>query len=362
MAKKPKMMKQFIYILAILTLIGCKNGQKPINQKNNIDSLQSVKELTDETKIAIRYSDQQLEIFLDSIGKLPSKPLIDKVSFMTDSIFENQQQLDISVKVSDFDKLKQGCKVEHLDIKTIKAIFGDIKIDSAYLKDGTIPLTFVSFDKDKNDFKEFAICTDYADAGRSCEMYFFSGNKIIARHNINHRYGLELKHYKDIDGRTVVYYKENYQSGSGIWWFNFFFYKYYNNKLIPILNEIENANLQFPWSIRVLWLESTIQNTNPLTLKMVYYQAYSDSVESPKYINDSTFVIYTWDEETKAFVGNYEKSKISKAQIMTYFLEDNELLFINVYNELLKNNLKNKRFRQSTLNYLNEVKNHYDNK
>ena len=95
---------------------------------------------------------------------------------------------------------------------------------------------------------------------------------------------------------------------------------------------------------------------------MVYYQAYSDSVESPKYINDSTFVIYTWDEETKAFVGNYEKSKISKAQIMTYFLEDNELLFINVYNELLKNNLKNKRFRQSTLNYLNEVKNHYDNK
>jgi hypothetical protein len=225
-----------------------------------------------------------------------------------------------------------------------------------------IPFTFVSFDKNKKEFKEFAVCLGYADAGWSCEMYFFSGNKIVAKHNINHRYGLELEHYKDIDGKTVVYYKENYQSGTGIWWFNFYFYKYYNNKLIPILNELENGNLQFPWSTRVLWLESTIQKTNPLTLKMVYYQAFSDSAESPKYINDSTFVQYSWDDKTKKLVGNYDKSKISKAQILTYYLEDNELLFINAYNELLKNNLQDKRFRQSTFNYLNEVKNHYDNK
>lgn len=333
-----------------------------MHQKNDSDSLQALKDSTNENKKSVQYSDQQLEIYLDSIGKLPSRPLMEKVSFMTDSIFKNQQQLDISVKGSDFDRLKQGCKVEQLDIKTVKSIFGDIKIDGAYLKDGIIPLTFVSFDKNENDFKEFAVCPGYADAGWSCEMYFFSGNKIIAKHNINHRYGLELKHYKDIDGKTVIYYKENYQSGSGIWWFNFYFYKYYDNKLIPILNELENGNLQFPWSIRVLWLESTIQKTNPLTLKMVYYQSYSDSVESPKYLNDSTIVQYTWDEKTSTLLGNYEKSKISKAQIMTYYLEDNELLFINAYNELLKNNLKDKRFRKSTLNYLNEVKNHYDNK
>jgi hypothetical protein len=355
-------MKIFIYILPILTLISCKNGQNPANQKNNFDSLQVLKDSTNENKKSIQYSEQQLEIFLDSIGKLPSRSLMEKVSFMTDSIFKNQQQLDISVKGSDFEKLKKGCKVEHLDIKTVKAIFGDIKIDSAYLKDGIIPLTFVSFDKNKNDFSEFAVCPDYADKEWSCEMYFFSGNKIISKHNIYHRYGLELKNYKDIDGRTVVYYKENYQSGSGIWWFNFYFYKYYDNKLIPILNELENGNLQFPWSIRILWLESTIQKTNPLTLKMVYYQAYSDSAVSPKYINDSTIVQYTWDEKTKTLIGNYEKSKISKAQILTYYLEDNELLFINSYNELLRNNLKDKRFRQSTLKYLNEVKNHYDNK
>jgi len=355
-------MKLIIFILTFWTLIGCKNGQKSVLQKNNLDALQTVNESTDEPKKAVRYSDQQLENFLDSIGELPTKPLMDKVSFMTDSIFENQQQLDISVKESDFEKLKQGCKVALLDIQTVKSIFGDIKIDSAYLKDGNIPLTFFSFDNNKNDFTEFAVYLGYADAGWNCEVYFFSSNKIVAKHNINHRYGLELKHYKDIDDRTVVYYKENYGSGSGVWWFNFYFYKYYNNKLIPILNEIENGNMQFPWGLRVLWLESSIEKTNPLTLKMVYYQAYSDAAENPKYINDSTFVQYTWDEKTRALVGNYEESKISKAQIMTYYLEDNELLFINTYNKLLKNNLKDKRFRQSALNYLNEVKNHYDSK
>jgi hypothetical protein len=355
-------MKHLIFILTLLTLISCKNGQNPTNQKNNSNSLQTGKDSSNENRKSIQYSDEQIENFLDSIGQLPTQPLMDKVAFISDSIFENQQQLDISVKNSDFEKLKQGCKVEQLDIKTVKSIFGEIKIDSASLKDGMIPFTFVSFDKNKKEFKEFAVCLGYADAGWSCEMYFFSGNKIVAKHNINHRYGLELEHYKDIDGKTVVYYKENYQSGTGIWWFNFYFYKYYNNKLIPILNELENGNLQFPWSTRVLWLESTIQKTNPLTLKMVYYQAFSDSAESPKYINDSTFVQYSWDDKTKKLVGNYDKSKISKAQILTYYLEDNELLFINAYNELLKNNLQDKRFRQSTFNYLNEVKNHYDNK
>ena len=127
------------------------------------------------------------------------------------------------------------------------------------------------------------------------------------------------------------------------------------------MNELENANLQFPWSVRTLWLKSTIQRTNPLTLKMVYYQAFSDSIKSPNYVDDSTFVQYTWDEKTKTLIGNYEKSKINKAQIMTYYIEDNELLFINAYYRTIKTNLLDKKFRQSTLNYLNEVKNHYDN-
>ena len=45
---------------------------------------------------------------------------------------------------------------------------------------------------------------------------------------------------------------------------------------------------------------------------MVYYQTFSDSEESPKFINDSTIVQYTWDEKTKTLVGNYENQKSVK--------------------------------------------------
>ena len=128
------------------------------SQKNNLDSLQVLKDSTNENKKSIQYTEQQLEMFLDSIGKLPLKPLMDKASFMTDSIFENQQQLDILVKDSDFEKFKRGCYAEQLDVKTIKAIFGNIYIDERFIEKGVVPLTFLSFDENKNDFKEFAVC------------------------------------------------------------------------------------------------------------------------------------------------------------------------------------------------------------
>ncbi len=355
-------MNNLLFILTLMIFSNCNNEKKPKDNASLIPKNKSDSTIAEKKeKQLVQYTDKQLENFLDSIGKLSPTPFIDKVSFMTDSIFKTQKQLDVTINSKDFSKLKQGCKVEKLDIKTAKRIFGNIEIDSSYEVEGTIPLTFVSFDNNKADFKEFAVCPGYADAGWSCEMYFFSANKIISKHNIYHRYGLELKHYKDADGKTVIYYKENYQSGSGIWWFNFYFYKYYDNKLIPILNELENGNLQFPWSIRALWLESTVIKTSPLTLKMVYYQAFSDSSESPNFINDSTLVQYTWDEKSKTLIGNYEKSKINKAQILTYYLEDNELLFINAYYKTLRSCLQDKIMRQPTLNYLNKVKNHYEN-
>ncbi|NLK56435.1 MAG: hypothetical protein GX292_02645 [Bacteroidales bacterium] len=76
-------MKNFIYILSFLTLISFNST----SQKNNLDSLQVLKDSTNENKKSIQYTEQQLEMFLDSIGKLPLKPLMDKASFMTDSIF-----------------------------------------------------------------------------------------------------------------------------------------------------------------------------------------------------------------------------------------------------------------------------------
>ena len=184
----------------------------------------------------------------------------------------------------------------------------------------------------------------------------------MAQHTVEHHYGLELKHYKDNDGKTVVYYKQNFGTGSGIWQFNFYFYKYDGDQLMPILNELENGNLQSGWGARIFWLETFVTKTNPLTLKMVYYQElYDTNGLGHRIIDDSTFIQYSWDEKAKALVGNDEKAIINKQQILTYYLADNELLFINAYYKTLKSCLKDKTKRSFVLSYLNKLKNHVGN-
>lgn len=359
-----KILKTITYIIVLLTFFSCNNGQTSREEKQRADSTTVISKV-DEDKKQIKYSDKQLESFLDSIGKLSTQPLIDKVAFYPDSIFKNHLQLSKTISPPDFDKLRKAINFKEISIETAKKIFGDIQIDSTFIEKGTIPLTLYSFDKLKKELYEFAICLGYPEVSSGCDLYFFKSNKIISKHSIYHRYGLELEHYRDSDGKTVIYYKENYESGSGIWWFNFYFYKYYDNELIPVLNELENGNLQSPWGVRVLWLESFIQKTNPLTIKMVYFQQFPDTTNPdirPKIIDDSTIVTYNWDEKSKTFNGNYEKSKISKAQIYSYYLADNEILFINSYYKTLKSSLLDKDKRQLTLNYLNVIKNYYENK
>lgn len=358
-------LKATFFTLILLILSSCNSEQKSIGKEEiNHESTDNLSK-NNKDKTEIKYSEEQLNVFLDSIGKLHTQDLINKVSFYPDSIFRNHLQLSKTISKQDFDKLRKAIESKEIEIKTAIRIFGNIQIDSLFIEKGTIPITLYSFDKSKKELFEFAITLGYPELNSGCDLYFFKSNKIISKHSIYHRYGLELKHYKDSDGKTVIYYKENYQSGSGIWWFNFYFYKYYNDKLIPILNELENSNLQFAWGLRVLWLESFIINTKPLTIKMVYYQQLPDTIEPDirqKIINDSTIITYNWDEKTKTLNGNYEKSGINKAQICSYFIEENEILFINSYYKLLKNSLLDKAKKQITLNYLNEIKNHYDNK
>jgi len=333
------------------------------NSKPNLDTTNVENNSVDQkSKKHIKYSDKQLTTFLDSIGKISTAVLMDKASFRSDSIFKNQLKIDKVIDSSDFEYLKKAIRVEKIDIKTANRIFGNINIDTTFLENDSLPITFFSFNKNKNEFNEYAICLGSPNLDWRCELYFFKGNKILTKHNINHRYGLELEHFTDADSKTVIYYKENYVSGSGIWWFNFYFYKFYNNELIPVLNELQNGNLQYPWGFRVFWLESFIKKKNPLTLKMVYYLQLPDSTAEDgmqKIIDDSTVVTYIWDEKSKTFKGNYEKSKITSPQIMSYYVEDNEILFINAYYKILKACLLDKKKRLSTLNYLNEIKNYY---
>lgn len=102
----------------------------------------------------------------------------------------------------------------------------------------------------------------------------------------------------------------------------------------------------------------------PLTIKMVYNQQFYTINEDkgfnygPKFINDSTTVVYKWDNITKTLQGQYAASKINGPQILTYYVNDNHLLFINAYYGTLKKLLLSKQRKKWVLNFLNQVKNH----
>jgi hypothetical protein len=359
-------MKTFYCILLFLFFSGCGNNQK--NSSNYNNSTATKTDTLSVDKPLFQYTDLQLENFLDSVENLATEPLAVRVSITSDSIFRNQQRLGKDVDEADFLILRKAISEKDeinrvLDLETIKRIFGEVQIDSSFKYDGEIPITFYSFDKKKSDLNKFAICLGHPNLTWDCTLYFFKGNKIISKHNIFHRYGLVLEHFKDKDGRTIVYYKEYFGSGSGIWQFNFYFYKYQKDELIPALNVLGNGNLQCCWGVRVFWLESIIVNNDPLTLKMIYYQELMDTSNiGHRIIDDSTFVQYSWDKKANSFVGDYEKAKINEPQTLTFYLADNELLFINTYYKILKNNLNDQSKRQPTLNYLNKIKNYYDNK
>lgn len=312
----------------------------------------------------IQYSDQQLEAFLDSVGKLSPNQWMEKVSFFSDSIFRSGKVLNDSLTPEDFKELKAACKSKLIDQKFARKILPDLLLDSAFLKLEKIPLTLISFDQHDSDFKEFAVCVGNLELTDSCELYFFQSNKIISKHSNYNRYGLSIDHFKDSDGKTIVYYIENYESGSGIWWNNYYFFKYYRHQLIPVLNEIQNANLQPGWSIRVLNLESSILKTSPLTMKMVYYQKLPDTANNlHPIVSDSILIQYKWNEISKKLEGDFANSKLSMAQKLTFYLQDNELLFISSFQSRLRNMLNDSLvIRNATLDYLNKVKDATRNK
>jgi hypothetical protein len=359
-------MRNLLCLLAVFILFAC-NRPKPLAQKPVPAKAKHKDYNADNDK---QYNPQQLEAFLDSVGHLPTKPLAEKVAFYADSVFKSQRQMDTLVSLSDMAILKKAIRKGSIAVATARRIFNnkDISMDCRWknieneLKKGLITVVFYPFDKNKNDFNEYAICIGDPGHCESACLYFFKRNKIIALQDGYNRFGPDIEHYRDIDGKTVFYRVQQFAEGSGVGWFNYFFYKYDGDKLIPVLNELESGNSQPP-AKRAIWLESTIQKTNPLTIKMVYSQFGMKDDQNIKpsdlIINDSTIVQYAWDEHSKTLQGQYSKSKISKAQILSYYLEDNDMLFINSYYPTLKAALRDTAKRKLMLGYLNTVKNMY---
>jgi hypothetical protein len=84
----------------------------------------------------------------------------------------------------------------------------------------------------------------------------------------------------------------------------------------------------------------------------------TDPISSPMIVNDSTLVKFLWNKHTKSYDGQYNPTKITYSQILSYYLVDNELLFINAYYKSIKSTFNSKQKKVWVTNYLNKVKNH----
>lgn len=353
--------KIVLFVFGIM-LGSCKQeaNPKPLLKNNQNKTKKEAKAEIPEKEI--RYSETELLAFMDSIAKLPSSVLQQNVAFQTDSIYKTKQDFNRQLSATEFKQLQLAVKSKLLDLKMAQKIFGKFPIDSNMVENGKYPISFFSFDKKESDLNEYAISPGYPIDMSENELFFFKKDWLLSKIMFRFRYDFELEHYQDSNNKTVVYYKENYASGTGIWWYNYYFYQYNDRQLIPILNEVQESNLQdIGWRTR--WLKTKIVKTRPLTIKMVYYQQLYDTMdfyETPRIIDDSTFVKFYWDEKTKTLVGDYAHSKINKAEVLSYTLDDkSELLFINASYKKLKKGLLDPVQKKAILNYLNMVKNHF---
>lgn len=351
-----KVKSVLLFFLLIVTACNFNRSSKSANK--NTDSLDSLAADSMQIDTLIQYSERELRFFLDSIGQMPFEVFKPFVAFTADSIFYLQYQANKELSKEDFKQLQQAAKLNKMNTATATRIFGKDNLDSALFETDIIDVQFYFFNK-KEDWNEFALTLGDSSGRWNTNLYFFKNNKFISKHFVNHHYGLDLEHFKDSDGKTVVYYRQNFVSGTGIWWFNFNFFKYDGANLKPVLNILQNSNLQAPWSNRVFWFDATLEETNPLSFKFVYSQEFFDTVSSPKFINDSTEVSFSWNDSLKIFEGDFSKAKISNNQILSYYVTDNELLFINTYYKTIRANLSKSDLKAATLNYLNAIKNKY---
>ena len=310
-----------------------------------------------DNKLGFLLKEAELRGFLDSIYSLDLTNLTEELAFTPDSVLNSHTDLNYKLTDKDFDTLKNSVNTKRIDRASAQRIFRGLPLDSlseSILLEGKLIVNLHL--QTKKDFSEFAVSIGHDDRWENI-VYFFVQNKAIARIRVFHRNGLDIQYFKSKNNKTVIFFPENFGRGTGIWWNQRNFYKFTNEKLIPVLNQIHDINLQFGWSYRACYIESEIIETSPLTFKYIY------QVELPfekpvEILSDSTIVIYNFAAKLDKYIPNFTDDKLNQRKLLSYYLEESEFLFVQEYYDLLLTGLngKDKDKRAAVLYYLSQLK------
>jgi hypothetical protein len=235
-------------------------------------------------------------LFFDSIKNISSESLVQKVQFVADSTFQSFKIYNKSISHNNFKLLMQAIGKKEITNCQFERIF-NFNIETNFQKDEKIPLRFFSFCKN-DSLQKYAIVLGNKDLTWESKVFFLERDRLISAQNVFNKYGLELNYFLDFDLQPIVYYLFSFESGTGVWWFNYFFYKFSNGTIEPVLNILQRSNLNFPMQNRIYSYEAELINFAPLTFKVKYFQEiFGETGKSFQLINDSILVAYNWSKK-----------------------------------------------------------------
>lgn len=293
---------------------------------------------------------------LDSLEATDAGTLIKYApdSFAEQDTITKMPQLILSDQ--DISAIKKAVATKKMERPLAKKLFSTTEMFDEMFDAEMFGFTFYPFDENPDMFNEFALSLGPpGEPGNN--IFFFKDKKLITRLSVYHKYGLELEHYKDETGHTVIYFKENLLSGTAMSWNEYRFYRYEDDDTLRhIYTCTADAFIDplYP-NARIRGLDVTVAGTQPLTLKMAFEISLTDNDSIPPLLKDSVLVQCPYNEKLHHPEPDYKKAGITRAQLASYAPESSAVLFIAAYSNLLRQKLNDPVQHRLIINYLKEI-------
>jgi len=314
-------------VLAICTISQVKAQIETITYCKNCDNPREI-------KVSL------LDSFLDSVANLNSEQLGRAVNAYYDSTYRQKSTVGITLSKKDFNLLKESIENGEVHSSSFEQIFS-IEPDPSWIYEGQIALESFVFKGSEQDPIEFAIVAG-AQTSWEGKTFFFIRNQLFEIHEVFHKGNYEISHYTGPEGNTIVHYLRNHGRGTGISQYNHCFYEFTESGLRPVLNLIQTGVLYSGGSHRNFNIHLRKSSSTPLIFDSEYNSAiWMDDFEEYAVIDSGSVNLqYVWDQKENTYKAN-SQNKLSNDQLLSFYLEGNPLLFINVYYDRLKHLIEN---------------------
>lgn len=303
--------------------------------------------------------DLEMLEYLDSVGRLNPDSMTLALITSIDTTYI-QKGMNKELLPNELEKLIHYVKEGSIELEFAKEIFPNLKYNDTQIiikdQDSLLLVSYFDLSSDEEQFEKFAITIGESSLSWENDIYFIENSQIIYFLHSFHRYGLDIKSFED-QNKTVVYFRENFGSGTGIWWNQFRFFSINEGVMQPILSEMANVNLS-GWSYRQFTVESKILSQSPLKIQFEYQTTLPNQESQPTdLINDSTVVTYKWNNDSK-LEADFSKSTLSRNKLVGYYLGNSDLLFVNTHIELFRKYLSSSdmKSRAAVKSYLMNLK------